>query len=228
MNFGTVLTAAPSTRLVVWVRTNVVKFAVGIWRAKALIAKCGSNNIRSGKEKKCALPNKVIFPLAEFEERLKQGALFFGVNLGVTYSAALEVGVREVFEVFYEEFCQDKNKVLGKLLEWLGLPELHQEKEKAQWMRVTGSDLRQLLKNYDEIHTFLRKYLPCYLSHLEARGDEVAQPCPNPFVYASNEQPAGKARDAGRKSLPATKGAGLNFEPGRLQKAATETPSCMV
>jgi len=80
----------PLVRTVVWVRSNLVAYAVGIWRKDQLVSgPCNSHNQKSGNKKAahdCKLPaSNVTLPLSDFVKKLKMAQFLHAINLGIAY-----------------------------------------------------------------------------------------------------------------------------------------------
>jgi hypothetical protein len=54
-------------------------------------------------------------------------------------------------------------------------------------VKVTSASLRDVIENYDEIHSWLKHSHPCYLSHLESSGEEIMPLCPLGFDPSLDE-----------------------------------------
>jgi len=119
-----------NVKLVVWVRSNVVAHAIGLWRQKQMKTLCHTNNVDAKEALKCSLPEKGAISLDDFESNLKLATVFHAINLGVAY-AKWRPNCRpnamisaQVYDLFYEAMMRDKKAALAKLLSWLGHSEL--------------------------------------------------------------------------------------------------------
>lgn len=214
VNFGS-LVSRTNSHLVAWVRSNMVKFGVGKWRAEELHKRCHTNNLRTkspDKVKKCALPPRESIPPDELIKQIRSVSLNQAVHLGVVYATAWRTSV-EVFEVFYEHLLQDRNAVFAALFQWLGRPDLYSGDRAPQdkTIQLTTSTLRDLLENFEEVQAMLEADYPCLLPHLTDSG--VMPPCSNHFNYSKGKYGSlAVAADLGRGGH-ATSAAGKDFKP---------------
>jgi hypothetical protein len=167
---------SPPAKTVVWIRSNVVAHAVGLQRAIWLHDKCRTNNVRVWEMKKCQEPPTIRIPIKQFKKQLTRAALYHAVNLGKAYQT-WRCGM-EIYEVYYESFLRNETTALRRLFDWLGHGYLIEKAPKAITVKTTSKHLKNVLENYDEIHTWLSANYPCYVPQLESNGDEVMPPCP--------------------------------------------------
>jgi hypothetical protein len=116
-------------RLVLWIRSNMVSYVVGLVRAGELRkGPCHTNNVRLDKAEKCELPKQIKIPIETFKKQLKKGSLYNAVNLGIGFSNLKCSNVDKlkdtVYELYYEAMLADKEMVLKQFMRWLGHPEL--------------------------------------------------------------------------------------------------------
>jgi hypothetical protein len=172
------------TNIVVWVRSNVVAHAFGLYRSDMLThGPCHTNNVRVSKADICKLPDASVFPLRRLEKDLKKAALYHAINLGAAYnrwqdSDCKETPQQDVYEIYYESLLADKERAMHDLFAWLGHSELAQHVPRDKTVKSTPAGLRGAISNFDEVHTWLENHAPCLVSHLESNGIEVMPPCP--------------------------------------------------
>jgi hypothetical protein len=122
-------------RIVVWIRSNMAAYAVGMWRSSELTSgPCHSNNVRLKNAETCKLPSSnVTIPLSKFVEKLKTAQLYHAINLGSAFrhwavpTAESCRGPHSqplVYEMYYEAMLLDKQAEVEALLAWLGAPQI--------------------------------------------------------------------------------------------------------
>ncbi|KAH8062980.1 hypothetical protein JL721_8599 [Aureococcus anophagefferens] len=130
--------------------------------------KCGMNNVRKTGKKACAI----------------------GKTLALDFGAAT---AGRAFELAYEELPLAAR--LSRLFAWLGKAGVwraHLAASGAElgsaYAKATSDDLRDVIRNFDEVRAWLRETAPCLVPHLEATdpGAVMASDCAGDFEDAIN------------------------------------------
>ena len=104
----------------------------------------------------------------------------------------------------YESMQLDEAGTLATVARFLGVdaPRRFLKSSTAVGEKRASDDLRDVVKNYDEIHKWLAPKgvlaSPCLLKMLEVRGPQVFEPCPAPALVARTVTSLSPARRAAR------------------------------
>ena len=100
----------------------------------------------------------------------------------------------------------------GELLLGVDAPRRFLKSSTAVGEKRASDDLRDVVKNYDEIHEWLAPKgvlaSPCLLKMLEVRGPQVFEPCPAPALVARTVTSLSPA-----KTCPGPRGGGTSGDP---------------
>jgi len=166
----------PDLKLVLYLRTNIVKHSVSILRKTAMEAKCGRNHIVA--DSSCELDKKFHINLKSLGRWIVRTIAID--DFSIETASALAQHLDSWFYILnYEELLLDEEAAFHRLFEWIG----YEPKERAvpvdgrcrnNCTKATSDDLRNVIINYDEVESYLLITFPCLLSHLrETNPGEV-------------------------------------------------------
>ena len=157
-------------RTIFWARTNVVKMS---------FASNGSKNRTKAFVKENPSCHTFARNLGYKIAQLR--------SLDALYDERRKVDPRLVLKVRYESMQLDEAGTLATVARFLGVAPPRRrlaKKSTAVGEKRASDDLRDVVKNYDEIHEWLAPKgalaSPCLLEMLEVRGPQVFEPCPAP------------------------------------------------
>ena len=111
--------------------------------------------------------------------------------LDALYERRRKVDPALVLKVRYESMQLDEAGTLATVARFLGVAPPRRrlaKKSTAVGEKRASDDLRDVVKNYDEVHKWLAPKgvlaSPCLLEMLEVRGPQVFEPCPAPELVA--------------------------------------------
>jgi hypothetical protein len=110
--------------------------------------------------------------------------------LDALYEQRRKVDPALVLKVRYESMQLDEAGTLATVARFLGVdaPRRFLKSSTAVGEKRASDDLRDVVKNYDEVHKWLAPKgvlaSPCLLEMLEVRGPQVFEPCPAPELVA--------------------------------------------
>jgi len=168
----------PNLKLILYLRSNVVKHAVSFAHKKMLQDKCGINVMR--RNQGCEVKSRFMIDVSSLGKYI--------INITAINAYLLEIAVRlaayleQWFWILkYEELLRDDGEVLNRLFEWIGYskPKLRTSGSVGgrcitNCSKNTNDDLRKVILNYDEVENYILAEFPCLVSHLrETRRDRV-------------------------------------------------------
>ena len=160
-------------KTIFWARTNVVKMS---------FASNGSKNRTKAfvkEEPSChTFARTVGYKIAQLR------------SLDALYEQRRKVDPALVLKVRYESMQLDEAATLATVARFLGVdaPRRFLKSSTAVGEKRASDDLRDVVKNYDEVHKWLAPKgvlaSPCLLEMIEVRGPQVFEPCPAPALVA--------------------------------------------
>ena len=70
VNWKNIITVVPTVKVIIYMRTNIVKIAVSGHRGKAMKQACGNSNIKQLSVSKCVIPPTVNWTVAQFSNEV--------------------------------------------------------------------------------------------------------------------------------------------------------------
>ncbi|KAH8067405.1 hypothetical protein JL721_7513 [Aureococcus anophagefferens] len=172
---------------------NKIKQALAYARGRLLRDKCGMNNVRKTGKKACAIGKTLALDVDDLRADLLES---------MSKDVATRVALRELLRA-------DRGRPLGDGADFVPRPqfgaatagyifELAYEELLADaagrralgsaYAKATSDDLRDVIRNFDEVRAWLRETAPCLVPHLEATdpGAVMASDCAGDFEDAIN------------------------------------------
>ena len=184
-------------RTIFWARTNVVKMS---------FASNGSKNRTKAFVKENPSCHTFARNLGYKIAQLR--------SLDALYDERRKVDPALVLKVRYESMQLDEAGTLATVARFLGVeaPRRFLKSSTAVGEKRASDDLRDVVKNYDEIHKWLAPKgvlaSPCLLKMLAVRGPQVFEPCPAPALVARTVTSLSPA-----KTCPGPRGGGTSGDP---------------
>ena len=202
-------------KVVLYERTNKIKQALAYARGRLLRDKCGMNNVRKTGKKACVIGKTLALDVDDLradllESMSKDVATRVALREllradrgrplgdGADFVPRPQFGAATagyIFELAYEELLADAAGALSRLFAWLGKAGVwraHLAASGAElgsaYAKATSDDLRDVIRNFDEVRAWLRETAPCLVPHLEATdpGAVMASDCAGDFEDAIN------------------------------------------
>ena len=136
-------------------------------------------------------------------------------SLDALYDERRKVDPALVLKVRYESMQLDEAGTLATVARFLGVAPPRRrlaKKSTAVGEKRASDDLRDVVKNYDEIRKWLAPKgvlaSPCLLKMLAVRGPQVFEPCPAPALVARTVTSLSPA-----KTCPGPRGGGTSGDP---------------
>ena len=135
-------------------------------------------------------------------------------SLDALYDERRKVDPALVLKVRYESMQLDEAGTLATVARFLGVdaPRRFLKSSTAVGEKRASDDLRDVVKNYDEVHKWLAPKgvlaSPCLLKMLAVRGPQVFEPCPAPALVARTVTSLSPA-----KTCPGPRGGGTSGDP---------------
>jgi len=186
----------PGLKLVVYLRSNIVKQSVSILRKSEMEAKCGGQN-HIVADSSCKIDKKFHINLKELGKRLVRTIAIDDFNIEI--ASILAPHLDSWFYILdYEKLLRDEEGAFHRFFEWIG----YEPKERAvpvdgrcrnNCTKAASDDLRNVILNYDEVESYMLTKFPCLLSHLrETNPGEVMHSahmsCPSSVFYETGKE----------------------------------------
>jgi len=173
---------APTLRLVIYIRTNIIKHAVASIRSHLLVKKCLADAVTKTNSN-CTLDPKFYCDISHLGEVIEQTIQVdeYMVKSGLELATQLE---NWFWRFSYEELMGDPDTLI-RLFKWLGYNAtgLYSKNSKAPpgrclegCVKTTRDDLKEVIINYDEVESYISSTFPCLLSHLQETVPGRAMP----------------------------------------------------
>jgi hypothetical protein len=163
-------------KLLMYIRSNVVKLGLASLRGKLFRSACGHPNIRDGDLDHCAskLPHMVDSTVGE---------LMWGIASKVIQNEILVATANKpqvpYHTVMYEELQLDRESVLNNVTTFMGSiwSTLHRVSGATKFTKSTGEDLRTVITRYDELLKYLQAKRADVNTHAYGQHRHVAYNC---------------------------------------------------
>merc|ERR1719397_754871 len=166
----------PDARIVVYVRTNIVKHAIA--SVHAFKIKHNGGGFRNEKN----TSKQIVVNVTELEYNLVSVMVTDKVIFDTALSLTKYLERQYFFYLSYEELVGDLNHI-DRLLQWSGVnPEDFSWKPESarkncgRCTKVTSDDLRNVLVNYEEVHNWIKSNYPCLLPQFYETRPDINQP----------------------------------------------------
>lgn len=202
MNWTELVYKVPNLKLVVYLRSNLIKHAVSFIRGRLLFQKCKTPVVDGD----CKLDKTFIVDPMVLKKQVNR--LITRDDYIFELANRLAAHLHSwPYVLHYEELLQDDTAVTDRLFGWMGnfpkelrVEPVHLKCSNTNCTKNTSDDLRRVILNFEEVESYIKAEFPCLLSHLrEAKPDHV-------MPSISNECPA-LLKSAKAALMKAAKGA---------------------
>jgi len=176
LNWTELAHKVPNLKLVVYLRSNLIKHAISFIRGRLLFRKCKTPVVDGD----CKLDNTFIVDPKALRNQIVR--LIARDKYMIEIANGLAAHLDSWFYVLhYEELLQDDNAVMDRLFGWIGdfpkelrVEPVHLKCSNKNCTKHTSDDLRSVIQNFQEVESYIKSKFPCLLPHLrETKPDEV-------------------------------------------------------
>jgi len=169
----------PDIRVLLYVRTNKVKHVISSFRASELSRQCGGDMVITGQ---CRLKKRTVVNLKEFDNMLIRQLGNDKIMLDTATFLRKDTGQSHFTRLSYEGLMGDEF-VVDSIMRWAGV-----SSETLNWRskavtgrckdgcsKTTPDDLREVLKNYEEVESWIESNYPCLLHQFHETRRDIVQ-----------------------------------------------------
>jgi len=166
----------PNLKLVVYLRSNLIKHAISFIRGRLLFRKCQTPVVDGD----CKLDKTFEVDPMALRNQIKRLVLRDKYLVEVANGLAAHLD-SWFYVMHYEELLQDDNAVMDRLFRWIGkfpkelrVEPVHLKCSDRNCTKHTSDDLRSVIQNFQEVESYIKAKFPCLLPHLrETKPDQV-------------------------------------------------------
>jgi len=185
----------PDLKLVVYLRSNIVKHSISMLRKGEIEAKCGRNHILANSL--CKIDKKFHIKVKKLAYWLVKSIAIDDFAIETAFDIAPHLD-SWFYIMYYEELLRDEEAAFHRLFEWIGFDPKERTvpvdgRCKNNCSKATSDDLRNVILNYDEVESYLLTSFPCLLSHLRETNPGEVMPsahmsCPSSLYDAKGKE----------------------------------------